>query len=385
MRRLADRVFAVGVNDNKRRLFDALIPLPHGTSYNSYLIAGEKTAVIDASDPLFADEWLKNIRETGYKPDYIIANHAEQDHSGALGDFVREYPEAKIVASAKGRDFLKLLLHLPVEKFVLVEDRGTLDLGGGFVLEFYFAPWVHWPETMFTFLPAAKILFSCDFLGAHYASADLYVTDEAEIYLAAKRYYAEIMMPFRAQSRKALELAKKLDPRIVAPSHGQAYNRPEFIFDAYADWTSEETKNALILYVSMHGSVQKMTGIIRRVLEAQGAAARALDLADADLGEVAMELVDARAALIGAPTVLGGAHPAALYAAALLNALRPKTRYIGLYGSCLWGGKALEQLAGLLSNIKPEILPSFLVKGLPSAADEDKLVLWAKDVAAKVN
>ncbi|MDR1998236.1 MAG: MBL fold metallo-hydrolase, partial [Candidatus Margulisbacteria bacterium] len=221
MRKITEKVFAVGVKDNKRKLFDALIPLPDGTSYNSYLVAGGQTAVIDAVDPLFVQEWLANIQQTGRQPDYLIANHAEQDHSGAIVDFVRAYPQARIVTNEKCRDFLRLLLHLPLEKFLTVPDRGRLELGGC-TLEFYLAPWVHWPETMFTFCPEEKVLFSCDFLGAHYASDEVFVRDEALIYRAAKRYYAEIMMPFRAQVRQNLELVKTLAPRIIAPSHGQA-------------------------------------------------------------------------------------------------------------------------------------------------------------------
>ena len=153
LRKITEKVYAIGVNDFKRKLFDALIPLPDGTSYNSYLVRGEKTAVIAAVDAPFATEWLRNIKEADCHPDYSIANHAEHDHSGALVDFIRTYPQAKIVTDAKCRELLLDLLHLPAEKFLLVEDRAVLDLGGGLTLQFYFAPWVHWPETMFAFVP----------------------------------------------------------------------------------------------------------------------------------------------------------------------------------------------------------------------------------------
>ncbi|GBR72249.1 metallo-beta-lactamase [Candidatus Termititenax spirochaetophilus] len=383
MRNLREKVFAVGVNDPKRKLFDALIPLPDGTSYNSYLIAGQKTAVIDAVDPPFAAEWLANIKATGYTPEYIVANHAEQDHSGAIVDFVREYPQAKIIANEKCRDLLIDLLHTAPEKFIIIKDKEKLDLGG-YTLEFYFAPWVHWPETMFTYLPEEKILFTTDFLGSHYASDDLFVHDEDIIYRAAKRYYAEIMMPFRVNVRKHLELVKNLAPKIIAPSHGQCYNRPEFILSAYADWASENTKDVLILYVSMHDSVKQMAEIIRRELEIKSVTVRVLDLTADDLGEVAMELVDAQAVLLGAPTVLAGAHPAAAYAAFLFNALRPKTKILGIFGSYSWGGKMAEQLAGLITNVKPEILPPFICKGLPNDSDKSKLIDWTKELSAKL-
>ncbi|MDR1113883.1 MAG: FprA family A-type flavoprotein [Candidatus Margulisbacteria bacterium] len=383
LRKITEKIYAVGVNDFKRKLFDALIPLPDGTSYNSYLMRGQKTAVIDAVDPPFAAEWLQNIKEADCHPDYIIANHAEQDHSGALVDFIRAYPQAKIVTNAKCRELLLDLLHVPAEKFLLVEDKATLDLGG-LTLQFHFAPWVHWPETMFTFVPEEKILFTTDFLGAHYASDDLYPSDEAVIYCAAKRYYAEIMMPFRVNIRKHLELIKTLAPKIIAPSHGQVYNHPEFILSAYADWASENTKDALLLYVSMHDSVRRMTEIIRGELEAKNITVRALDLAAADLGAVAMELVDARAVLLGTPVVLTGAHPVAANAAFLFNALRPKTKYLGLYGSYSWGGRAVEQLSAMLTAVKPEILPPLFFKGLPKPDEEKQLATWAQELAAKL-
>jgi len=383
IRKVTENVFAVGVQDWRRKLFDALVPLPHGTSYNSYLVTGEKVAVIDSVDPLFTDEWLKNLQELKVAPDYIIVNHAEQDHSGGLPEFIRAYPDAKIVTNARCRDLLISLLHLPSDKFLIIEDKSVLDLGGGYVLEFHLTPWVHWPETMFSFLQPEKILFSCDFLGAHYASADLFVQDEQLIYNTAKLYYSEVMMPYSAQARKALEIARQLMPLFIAPSHGQVYNHPEFILQAYDDWTGENTGDVLILYVTMHDSVKKMAALIQHELEAQKVKVKVQDLTETDSGEIAMELVDARTVLLGTPTVLSGAHPAAAYAAILLNAVRPKIKYLGLFGSFIWGGKALDQLASLVTTIKPEIFPPLMIKGLPLPEDEIKIIEWAKEVALK--
>ena len=191
-------------------------------------------------------------------------------------------------------------------------------------------------------------------------------------------------MPFRVNVRKHLELVKTLAPKIIAPSHGQVYNHPEFILAAYTDWAGEDTKDALLLYVSMHDSVRHMTEIIRGELEAKSVTVRALDLTAADLGDIAMELVDARVVLLGTPTVLAGAHPLAANTAFLFNALRPKTKYLGLYGSYSWGGRAVEQLSALLTAVKPEILPPQFFKGLPKPDEEKQLAAWAQDVAAKL-
>ena len=192
-------------------------------------------------------------------------------------------------------------------------------------------------------------------------------------------------MPFRPQIRKYLTLVKSLAPKIIAPSHGQVYNRPEFILSAYDDWSGEKTRDVLILYVSMHESVRLMAESIQCELESRAVTVKTLDLIAADLGEVAMELVDAEAVLVGSPTVLGGAHPAAAYAAFLFNALRPKARYLGVFGSYAWGGRMVEQLAGFITNVKPEILAPMVVKGLPAAADKEKISVWARNLADKMS
>ena len=156
----------------------------------------EKTALIDTVDPTMTDVLVKNLEEleTG-DIDYVIANHAEQDHSGSLPKILDLYPSAKVVCTPKCKDLLMDLLLIPEDKFITVADGETLSLGDK-TLEFIHAPWVHWPETMLTYLREYKILFTCDFLGSHLATSDLFVTDEATVYEAAKRYYAEIMMPF---------------------------------------------------------------------------------------------------------------------------------------------------------------------------------------------
>ncbi len=185
----------MGAVDWDRRLFDSLMPLPDGTSYNAYLIQGsEKTALLDAVDPTMENVLLSQL-ESVENIDYLIAHHAEQDHSGAIPRVLEKYKNAKVVATKLGKKMLMDHLPIPEERFVTVGDGETLSLGDK-TLEFIHTPWVHWPETMCTYLREEKILFTCDFFGSHLATSDLYVTDEARAYEAAKRYYAEIMMPF---------------------------------------------------------------------------------------------------------------------------------------------------------------------------------------------
>ena len=383
--KLAEGVYWVGAIDWDRRLFDSLIPLPDGTSYNSYVIEGsEKTALIDTVDPTMQDVLMNQLNRLGIKNiDYVVANHAEQDHSGTLPRVLERYPEAKVVATPRCKDMLIDLLMIREEKFIAVNDKETISLGDR-TLEFIHAPWVHWPETMLTYLREDKILFPCDFFGSHLATSDLYVTDEGQVYEAAKRYYAEIMMPFRTNIQKNLEKIEDYVIDIIAPSHGPVYDKPEFILKAYHSWVFDEPKNIVVLpYISMHGSTHKMVEYLVEALAQRGVTVKQFDLTVTDIGKLAMALVDAATVVIGTPTVLAGPHPNVVYAAFLANALRPKLRFVSVIGSYGWGGKAVEQLAAMLPNLKVEILEPVLCKGFPKEDDFKALDSLATAIAQK--
>ena len=378
-------IYVVGAIDWDRRLFDSLIPLPDGTSYNSYLVQGsEKTALIDTVDPTMKDVLLNNLErlEIG-RVDYVIANHAEQDHSGSIPDVLSKYPEAKVVCTEKCKVMLIDLIGVSAEKFITVKDRETISLGDR-TLEFIHAPWVHWPETMLTYFKEEKILFSCDFFGSHLATTDLYATDGDRVYEAAKRYYAEIMMPFRVQIKKNLDALEDYVIDIIAPSHGPLHNKPEFIRKAYHSWTFDEPKNiAVVAYVSMHGSTREMVNYLVRSLNEKGVTVKQFDITVTDIGKLATALVDAATVVVGTPTVLAGPHPNVAYAVMLANALRPDIRFLSILGSYSWGGKAVEQLAGLIPNIKAELLQPVLSKGFPAEADFQALDDMANAIAGK--
>lgn len=385
VRELKPNIYLVGAVDWDRRLFDELIPLPDGTSYNSYLIKGsEKTALIDTVDPTMTDVLVRNLEEleTG-DIDYVIANHAEQDHSGALPQILDIYTSAKVVCTPKCKDLLMDLLLIPEDKFITVEDGETLSLGDQ-TLEFIHAPWVHWPETMLTYLREDKILFTCDFLGSHLATSDLFVTDEATVYEAAKRYYAEIMMPFRITIKRNLQRIKDLEIDIIAPSHGPAYDKPDFIIAAYMDWASDGVKNEVIIpYISMHGSTKKLVDYFAGALIERGITVKQFNLSEPDIGKLAMALVDAATVVFGSPTVLVGPHPKVVYAAYLANALRPKLRFVSIVGSYGWGSRMVEQLSGMIPNLKVELLEPVVIKGVPGEQDYRALDRLAAEIADK--
>jgi len=369
--------------DWDRRLFDSLVPLPDGTTYNAYLVRGsEKTALIDTVDPPMANELLEQLKDVS-QIDYVISLHAEQDHSGMIPQVLEKYPNARLITTPKAKGMLMDLLRIPEASFTTVEDGETLSLGDK-TLKFIYMPWVHWPETMVTYLEQDRILFSCDFFGSHIATTDLFVTDEGRVYEAAKRYFAEIMMPFRNVIKKNLEKLKSYDIQMIAPSHGQIFPRPAFIMDAYRDWVLSPCRNIVVLpYVSMHESTKRMVDYFVSALVEKGVKVELFNLVVADIGKLAMALVDAATLVVGTPTVLAGPHPYAAYSAFLANALRPKTEFISVIGSYGWGGKTVETLAGMIPNLKVEVLEPVLCKGVPSEKDLKALDNLAATIAKK--
>ncbi|MEK6599048.1 MAG: FprA family A-type flavoprotein [Deltaproteobacteria bacterium] len=382
-KKIKEDVFWVGAVDWDRRLFDSLVPLPDGTSYNAYLIYGsEKTALLDTVDPSMIAVLMSRLNDVK-NIDFIISHHAEQDHSGAIPYVLEKYKNAKVVATAKGKPMLVEHLHIPEERIITVNDGETLSLGNK-TLEFIHAPWVHWPETMFTYLREDKILFTCDLFGSHFATSDIFYSEYWHVCDAAKRYYAEVMMPFRTTIRKHLEKMKQYQIDMIAPSHGPVHNDPECIIQSHREWVSDALSNTVVIpYVTMHGSTQLMVNYLTEALAEKGVKVERFNLAVTDTGKLAMALVDAATIVIGSPTVLVGAHPLVISAAFLANALKPKLKFASIIGSYGWGGKMVEQIGGMLSNLKLEMFAPVIIKGQPKAEDYQALDRLADEIASK--
>jgi flavorubredoxin len=381
-RQIVPNVFMIGSVDWDRRLFDSLIPLPDGTSYNAYFIQGsERNALLDTVDPPKCGELMAQLDELPV-PDYLVVHHVEQDHSGCVPALLERYPDITIVCDERARGMLIDHLQVDDARFKVVEDGETLALGGK-TLTFVFTPWVHWPETMSTWLAEDNMLFSCDFFGSHYATSDVFA-DKHEVYDGAKRYYAEIMMPFGPQVTKNIEKVTQYPIRYICPSHGPVYDDPAFIVEAYRDWAGGEPRNVVCLpFVSMHASTLLMVDHLTAALTQRGVAVERFDLTTLDAGELAGSLVHAGTIVIGTPTVLGGPHPLAAYAAFVANALRPRAKFAAVIGSYGWGGKSVETLVGMMPKLKVELLEPVLAKGLPRAADLAALDALAGTIAAK--
>ena len=378
-------IYYCGLNDCDRRIFDELIPLEHGTSYNSYLVKGsEKTAIIDTMYPPKTKEYLKRLTENQVgKVDYIIANHGEQDHSGSIPALLEKYPNAMVVTNPKVAENIKSMLHVPEEKIKVIADGEELSLGDK-TLKFIFAPGVHWPDTMFTYIKEDNVICTCDFLGAHYTFSDVFAVESEELMKSAKRYYAEIMMPFRMMCKKYTQMIKDMKVDMILPSHGPVHTNPDYILDLYTDWTSDLPKNLVALpYVSMYESTKEMVDYLAEKLEAKGIKTFKFDIVDDDLGDLAMALVDAATIVLGTSMVLAGPHPMAVNVAYLAAVLRPKAKFASLLGSYGWGGNLFGLIGDLLKPLKLDLIEPLQVKGKPTQEDLQKLDVMAETIYEK--
>lgn len=383
VREIGKDVYGIIINDWDRRLFDELIPLPDGTTYNAYLIKDKKNVLIDSSDPRKTDKFLDIIKKlSNGKIDYVVSHHGEQDHSGSIPAVLSVFPEANIITSEKGATLLNRLLLIPEDRFIKVKNEEEINIGKR-TLKFFHTPWVHWPETIITYSPEDKILFTCDLFGSHLATSSFYSSEDKRFHNAAKRYYAEIMMPFRTHIKKHLEIIKKLDIDIIAPSHGPLHNNSEYIINAYDDWVSDNVKNEVVIpYVSMHGSVEKMVDYLVDELIKRNITVKPFNLTVSDTGEFAMALVDAATVVVGTPAVLGGPHPSVLYATYLFKVLRPKTRFASVIGSFGWGSNMLKIITDMLPQ-EIEIIEPVIINGYPRKDDFVALEKLADNIKDK--
>ncbi|HOV22464.1 MAG TPA: FprA family A-type flavoprotein [bacterium] len=377
-------IWAIMINDWDRRIFDELIPLPEGTSYNAYFLKDDKNVLIDTADPRKKEELFEALEKINVKKiDYIVSNHSEQDHSGCLPTIIEKFPEAKIITSEKGKEFLSSLLLIPENNFIVMKDCEKLSIGEK-KLEFISAPYVHWPETILTYEEKNKVLFPCDLFGSHLATSEIYASNNINVLTSAKRYYAEIMMPFRTFIKGHIKKLENYEISLIAPSHGPIYNNPSLIINAYNDWVSDNVKNeVIVIYVSMHGSVKKMIDyFVDRLIE-KSIVVKPFNLTETDIGQLAISIVDAATVVIGSPTVLTGPHPVVLYASYLFKILKPKTKFLSIIGSFGWGTNMIKLLSEMIPSKDIDVLEPVMIKGYPKENDFALIDKLAEEIYKK--
>lgn len=381
-------IFWVGATDWHRRVFDRFLSLPYGTSYNAYLVRGsQKTVLVDTVARGFEDLLLEKIGRV-LDPagiDYLVMNHAEPDHGGAIPRVMAAAPQARLVTTKRGVEMAGMFYNIPVERCQAVAEGDTLDLGGR-TLQFLDTPWLHWPETMSTYCPQEGALFPCDFLGAHLASDKLFADEVGELVMPeAKRYYAAIMMPFASRAVRTLDKLQALDLRIVAPSHGPVHREPRRLLEVQRKWAGGPLEmKVVIIYATMYGSTEALKGAVVGALSARGIETIEYDLGVADLSHVAADLVDARALVVGSPTVLGGPHPLVLSAVETVRILRPPGKTAAVFGSSGWGGGAAAYLKARLESAGYQVLDPVEIKGPPRPADLEAAWALGQQVAERV-
>jgi flavorubredoxin len=378
----------VGVIDRERALFDSFMSLPYGTTYNAYLVTGgEKTALIDTVGSDFTDILTKKVSESVKVEDidYVVMNHAEPDHGGSIPKILSIAKNAKLVASKKGVGIAKLFYDIPEERMMAVEDGSKIELGGK-TLRFISAPWLHWPETMFTYCEEDRVLFTCDFFGAHMAADKLYEDEVGDIVLSeARRYYAEIMMIFINPLRKALDKVAELDIKIIGPSHGPVYREPHRIVDAYEKWARGPLEHrAVVIYVSMYGSTAVLEKTIVAALKDEGVDAVAHNMVKSDISHIVTDLVDSSAIIFGSPSFYGGMHPRLAASVELIRTIKPRGKLVAVFGSYGWSGGAAKEIKNRLAPVGFDVIDTLEIQGPPRGEALEKARALGKTVADKI-
>lgn len=381
--KIKENIYWIGAKDPDRDVFDGLMPLPQGTTYNSYLVVGsEKTAIVDSVEPEFVDQLLANL-EGVETVDYIVSHHAEQDHSGSIPVLLKKYPAAKLVCMQKCKEFLQDLMEIPDDRVQVMDDGGELSLGDK-TIRFMFTPWVHWPETGMTYIPEDKLLFPCDFLGSHYCWDELFAGDNPAVYKGAREYYVQIMMLYSRMSAKYLDLLAALDIEWVCPSHGPVYDQPQIILDLYEEWMRGAPKNqVLIAYVSTHGSTKAMAEQLQTSLEGRGVEVVVKDLVGLPLNELAGVLTDAATIVLGSGVIMAALHPVAHYAAFLIDRLKPKAKHLAAIGSYGWSPGPIKKAGELFPTYKAEVVGAVMCKGAPGEEALSELDALAETIVTK--
>ena len=362
---ICSNVHWVGVRHPDLTVFDELFPTRRGTTYNSYLVRGtEKIALIDTVKESFSEEYLAKVESIVplSQIDLVVVNHAEPDHSGALGRLLDENPGITVCCSRPGAKFLEQLYDRPFNTRVVGEGE-EIDLGGK-TLRFILAPFLHWPDTMFTHLPEDGILFSCDAFGAHYCGNGLY-NDEVGAFSAEFAFYFDtIMRPFKDKIREAVAKVEGLDLSMICPSHGPILRKnPMAAVESYRKWATvpeNERPRALMLVLSPHGNTRTMAAAVREGLQDEGVEVVIQSLVNTPDEEIRNELERSDLLLVATPTINRDAPPPIWRALSLLSSVTPKGRLGAVFGSYGWSGEAVKLVEERIKGVKYELATSGL-------------------------
>ena len=388
MIKLREGVHWVGAVDWGIRNFHGYIT-HRGTTYNSYLIIDEKVALVDFVKAPFVEDQLNHIREIvdPKEIDYIVSNHAEPDHSGSMRRITEEAPQAEVIATERGRMSLRKYYGDDL-KITAIEEKPSLRLGKK-SLTFVPVPMTHWPDSMVSYMPEEKLLLSNDAFGQHLASSERFddEVDEAVLMQEATSYYANILMPLWRSVGRAVNALSGVQIEMIAPSHGVIWrSKPGLILGAYKRWLAGETKRkAVVVYDTMWGSTEKVARAIAEGVAAGGVDVKVFSLSSSHNSDVVTELLEAKAVLVGSPTLNNHVFPTVASFLAYMRGLKPVNKVGAAFGSYGWGGGAKRFVEAEMQATGIQLLESdldFVFR--PDAEELRRAFEYGKMVAGKV-
>lgn len=369
--KIKDNIYSVGVLNPNMRIFDVIMRTEYGTSYNAYLIRAEKNVLIDTVHTRFFDEYIENISSVidPSKIDYVIMNHNEPDHSGSLARLFEIAPQIKVITAPAGSIYLKNITNKPDLSIQTVKDGETLEIGDGKVLRFVNAPFLHWPDSMFTWLESDRVAFTCDFLGAHYCEPrmfDSHVSYPSKYNECVLGYYNAIFGPFKAYVLKGLEKLNALDADYVCTSHGPILTKGVSLEKVKADylrWSTpvkKEHKYIPLFYCSAYGNTEKLACQIAKGIreELPDATVEVLDINVNAYSELQYKINECDAFLLGTPTINKDAVQPVWKLATGIDAINAKGRHCSVFGSFGWSGEGVPMIVDRLKSLKLDVFES---------------------------
>lgn len=376
-------IFWVGSLDFDIRTFDVVMHTDYGTTYNSYLVKGkDKTALIETSKSKFFDEFLERIKTVTEveKIDYIVVNHTEPDHSGAVEALLDIIPDVTIAGSVSAIKFLKEITNKDF-KSLTVKEGDSIDLGGK-SLKFISAPFLHWPDSMYTYIEEDKILFTCDSFGCHYCDENIFNDKIQGDFVDAYKYYFDcIMGPFKEHVLKALAKVRALEVEIICPGHGPVLRKDiDKYLNLYEDWSKVKKEDKVVVgYVSAYGYTKTMAEEISRGVEETGVKVKLIDLENADISAVLAEIYTAKGLILGSPTVVNDALPPVWAVLTGLNQTINKGLAAGAFGSYGWSGEAVANIEARYAQLKFKVpVPGLKVLFKPSQEQKNACFQFGK-------
>jgi flavorubredoxin len=384
--KIGENVFSVGVKDPGLRVFDITMQTQFGTTYNAYLVKGEKVALIDTVKAGFGDEYFANIEQIVPLSEitYLIVNHTEPDHSGAIKDLLARAPQIKLVCSGSALPFLKNVINAEAD-LTTVKDDAVIDLGGKQLI-FKLMPYMHWPDTMMEYIPEDRILFSCDGFAAHMCADTIWDNEEnRDLMHEFHFYYDAIMRPFSGYIRRNLPKLDNLDITAIGTSHGPLLRRnPRQYINLYKEWTADRSnaKHVTVFYASNYGNTRFIAETIAANLVNEGFSSELVDLTTCDAERARTLIESSGAVMIGTPTFNGDAPKPVWDLVGLFPTVYCIGKKAAVFGSYGWGGEGPKLVADRLSGMKLKVYPDpYRARLIPSQEEVRQIARFTTDLA----